>query len=88
MGGAGYNTVNECLALTVPLVARPWPRKYDLQRLRAEQCPNATIVDTPDEGARAALEALARPRIRAPAFTNGTVKAAEWILSLASRERR
>jgi len=83
VGGAGYNTVNECLALSVPLVARPWPRKYDRQRLRAEQCRNATIVETPDEAARAALEALARPRIQLPAFTNGTSAAAEWILSLA-----
>ena len=78
VGGAGYNTVNECLALSVPLIARPWPRKYDRQRLRAEQCPNATIVETPDEAARAALDALARPRIP-PAFTNGADEAAQWI---------
>ena len=80
VGGAGYNTVNECRALGVPLIARPWPRKYDRQRLRAEQCPNATIVETPDEGARAALEALARPRVPPPAFTNGANEGAEWIL--------
>jgi hypothetical protein len=81
VGGAGYNTVNECLALSVPLIARPWPRKYDRQRLRAEQCPNVTIVATPDEAARAALDALARPRIP-PAFTNGATEAAERILPL------
>jgi hypothetical protein len=81
MGGAGYNTVNECLALSVPLIARPWPRKYDRQRLRAEQCPNATIVETPDEAARAALDALARPRTPRPVFRNGANEAADWILS-------
>lgn len=80
VGGAGYNTVNECLALGVPLIARPWPRKYDRQRLRAEQCPNATIVETPDEAAGAALDALTRPRIPPPVFTNGTKEAAERIL--------
>jgi hypothetical protein len=83
VGGGGYNTVNECRTLAVPLVARPWPRKYDRQRLRAEQCPNATIVETPDEAARAALDALARPRIPPPVITNGANGAAEWILSLA-----
>jgi hypothetical protein len=36
IGGAGYNTVHECAALNVPLVARPWPRKYDRQWLRAK----------------------------------------------------
>jgi hypothetical protein len=83
VGGAGYNTVNECSALAVPLIARPWLRKYDRQRLRAEHCPNATIVETPDEGARAALDALARPRIPRPVFANGANAAAEWILQSA-----
>jgi hypothetical protein len=83
IGGAGYNTVNECLAVSVPLIARPWPRKYDRQRLRAERCPNVTIVETPHEAARAALDTLARPRNMAPAFRNGANDAAEWIHSLA-----
>ena len=44
VGGGGYNTVHECLALHVPLVARAWPRKYDRQHcdwkepLDAERC--------------------------------------------------
>jgi hypothetical protein len=29
ISGGGYNTVHECLALNVPLVAIPWPRLYD-----------------------------------------------------------
>jgi UDP:flavonoid glycosyltransferase YjiC (YdhE family) len=85
VGGGGYNTVNECRALAVPLVVRPWPRKYDRQRLRAKRCPNATIVDTPEEGARAALEALARPRIPPPNFKNGAEEAARWIKNLLDK---
>jgi hypothetical protein len=79
VGGGGYNTVNECRALSVPLIARPWPRKYDRQRLRVEQCPNATVVETPDEAVRAALNALARPRIPPTIFTNGADEATAWI---------
>jgi hypothetical protein len=85
VGGAGYNTVNECRALGVSLIARPCPRKYDRQHLRAKQCPNATIVETPDEAARAALEALARPRIPVPVFTNGANDAAVRIKNLVRR---
>jgi hypothetical protein len=85
VGGAGYNTVNECLALSVPLIARPWPRKYDRQRLRAEQCPNVTIVETPDEAARAALDALARPHVPPPVFRNGAIESAERILKIFNR---
>src|SRR6185369_2028234 len=35
VGGAGYNTVRECVAWGVPLIAKPWPRLYDRQDLRA-----------------------------------------------------
>jgi hypothetical protein len=59
IGGAGYNTVHECLATGVPLIARPWPRKYDLQRWRAEQHSGITIVDTPQQAAAKALHVLA-----------------------------
>lgn len=83
VGGAGYNTVNECLAVSVPLIVKPWARKYDRQRLRAEQCANVTIVESPQEGARAALEALARPHLPPPVFKNGSDEAATWIGSLA-----
>jgi len=83
VGGAGYNTINECFALSVPLIARPWPRKYDRQRLRAEQYQNVRIVETPHEGARAVLDALARRPTTPPVFRNGTGEAADWILSNA-----
>ncbi|WP_242072010.1 glycosyltransferase [Nostoc sp. FACHB-110] len=35
LGGAGYNTVYECAALGVPLIAFAWPRLYDRQAKRA-----------------------------------------------------
>lgn len=76
VGGAGYNTVNECQALGVPLIARPWDRQYDLQRWRAEQRPDIRIVLTPQEAAEAALEALRQPRATAPPFRNGANDAA------------
>ena len=66
IGGAGYNTVNECLATGTPLIARPWPRKYDRQRERAERTPGITIVDTPDEAAEAALRILKQPTAARP----------------------
>jgi hypothetical protein len=61
VGGAGYNTVNECAAVGVPLIARTWPRKYDRQRLRAERASHVTIVDTPMQ-AVAAVTATLRGR--------------------------
>jgi hypothetical protein len=83
VGGAGYNTVNECIALSVPLVARPWPRKYDRQRLRAETSPGVTIVETPQACYHAVLNALQQPRTPRPAFRNGADEAAECVLAMA-----
>ena len=62
IGGAGYNTVHECLACGIPLLARPWPRKYDRQQLRAERAATAGcigIVYEPEQAAAAALKLLA-----------------------------
>ena len=65
IGGAGYNTVYECLAYGVPLVARPWPRKYDRQRLRAARAAErgcVTVMMEPEQAATAALRVLGRER--------------------------
>ncbi len=54
VGGAGYNTIHECLACGVPLVAKPWPRKYDRQLLRAQRAAEfgqVVIVHEPEEAA-------------------------------------
>ena len=37
VGGGGYNTVYECAALGVPLVAFALPRRYDRQARRIER---------------------------------------------------
>ncbi len=79
IGGGGYNTVYECQALGVPLIARPWPRQYDRQALRLARA-GATPVDTPQQAAAAALEALARGPAQPPRpFSNGAHEAAALI---------
>ncbi|HEV2690541.1 MAG TPA: glycosyltransferase [Bryobacteraceae bacterium] len=75
IGGAGYNTVHECLAYRVPLIARPWPRTYDRQWLRARRATKrgeVTIVRDPEEAAAAALKQLQVSRPPGPIeFRNG-----------------
>jgi len=61
IGGAGYNTIHECLAWQVPLIAHPWPRKYDRQWLRARRAArqgSVTVVKKPSEAAEAAIQQL------------------------------
>lgn len=84
IGGAGYNTVHECAALNVPLIARPWPRQYDRQWLRAKRA--AARVHTVAEAVRAAMDLLNRkPPPPVYSFNNGAVEAAAHIERLASR---
>lgn len=79
VGGAGYNTVYEAAACGVPLVARPWPRKYDRQNLRARRA--ARIVDDPSQAVVAALDLLATAPPREPQlhFENGAMEAITMI---------
>jgi len=85
VGGAGYNTVNECLACGVPLLARAWPRKYDRQSLRAaaqaEVCPKSI-----DDAVAAVRARLARPGRSATRreFPNGAREAAEILEALGA----
>lgn len=86
IGGAGYNTIHECLAYHVPLIARPWPRTYDRQWLRARRAAkrgSVTIVDLPEEAASAALHQLRTRKARAAVeFRNGTAEAVTRIAQL------
>jgi predicted glycosyltransferase len=81
VGGAGYNTVHECAACQVPLVARPWPRLYDRQGLRAElvsRRARIALVETV-EGACAAVAGFLRQSVAPPqsfTFDNGADQAA------------
>jgi UDP-N-acetylglucosamine:LPS N-acetylglucosamine transferase len=86
IGGAGYNTIYECAACQVPLIARPWPRKYDRQWLRARRAATngrVTIVKTPKEAAQAALDQIRRPQPRrfVVEIQNGARDAAALISS-------
>jgi hypothetical protein len=83
IGGAGYNTVNECLALGIPLIAKTWPRKYDNQRERAAQHPSHIVIaNTPQEACSAALESLNRAPQPKPPFRNGADEAATNLTNL------
>jgi hypothetical protein len=79
IGGAGYNTVHECAALNVPLVAKPWPRKYDRQFLRARRAD--ACVETVSEAVTAVHNLLNRePPPPVFKFENGAAQAAELLL--------
>jgi len=87
VGGAGYNTVNECAACGVPLVARPWPRKYDRQELRAEKA-NRTVREIADAVAAACeLAQLRSSECRVIRYENGAVAAADQVLHLLAGSR-
>ncbi len=86
VGGGGYNTVNECAACGVPLLARPWARTYDRQSRRssaqAETCP-AEI-----DQVLAAVEARLKRPLRTGEirdFPNGAREAAELIRRVTAR---
>ena len=84
IGGGGYNTIHECLAYNIPLIARPWPRKYDRQWLRAKRAArrgSVTIVKQPREAALAAMRELTAGPPHHPSFPfrNGAKEAAALI---------
>jgi hypothetical protein len=83
IGSAGYNTIHECEACHVPLIARPWPRLYDRQWLRARRAAKqrrVIIVKTPSEAAEAAVGELKRERSpTAREFHNGARDAVALI---------
>lgn len=83
IGGGGYNTVYECLALGVPLVARAWPRHYDRQELRLERASRVGVVVRAGTPAQAADQARRVVRARVPGtFANGVHEAVQRIEAL------
>jgi len=83
IGSSGYNTVHECSACHVPLIARPWPRLYDRQWLRARRAAKhnrVIIVQNVADAAQAAIRELRRQRSRdARQFHNGAREAVALI---------
>ncbi len=93
VGGAGYNTIYECMAYNIPLIVRPWPRKYDRQWLRAKRAARhgpVTIVKQPEEAASAALRELAAGQLRRASanFRNGADEAVMLIERETRNEKR
>jgi hypothetical protein len=93
IGGAGYNTIHECLAWQLPLIAHPWPRKYDRQWLRAQRAAqrgSVTVIKTPNEAAEAAIRQLKEPPApqRRCEFRNGTTDAVMLIEPETRNEKR
>jgi len=85
VGGGGYNTVNECLAWNVRLMARLWTRAYDRQELRVQRASTGgrvEVVKEAEETARLALAHFGDGLAGAPGFVNGAVEAAEQIARL------
>ena len=93
VGGGGYNTVYECLACDVPLIARSWPRKYDRQRLRAERVSshgNVAIVESHDEAVAETMRRIESgfPLRNSQQFRNGAEAAAQLIAELLASNGR
>jgi hypothetical protein len=90
VGSGGYNTVYECCALGIPLVAKPWPRLYDRQAHRLQQAQTQqplTIVNTPQAAIIAVENGLQQnppdslPKVP---YSNGAIAAVHWLESLCS----
>ena len=86
VGSGGYNTVNECRALSIPLLARPFSRLYDRQLLRLNhirlQGVEITPVTTLDDVITAVDYLLQTVRLqphRRIQFTNGVQPALKAI---------
>ncbi|MDY6782321.1 MAG: UDP-N-acetylglucosamine--LPS N-acetylglucosamine transferase [Cyanobacteriota bacterium] len=79
-GGGGYNTVWECQAAGVPLVAFPFERLYDRQAARLRKA-RAISVGSVGEAVAAISCLLNAPRLHrfSPGFVNGATEAVEKI---------
>jgi predicted glycosyltransferase len=79
VGSGGYNTVYECAALRIPLIAFAMPRRYDRQEVRLSNL-NVQKVKTIEEATFAVCYYLNINNCdRQPNFINGAVEAADLI---------
>lgn len=85
VGGAGYNTFSECVAVGVPLVAFAFPRRYDRQRMRVrrwcdrQQWPPVRLVESVEEALLAVSDCLQLLPCHQPNFINGTIASVHSI---------
>ena len=92
VGSGGYNTVNECRALAIPLIARPFARLYDRQPLRLTyarlQGAEIASVATLDDVLHTVDHFLQTERLKPPQsvkFTNGVQLAVTEIRATLKR---
>jgi len=81
VGGAGYNTVHECRAFGIPLIAKPWPRLYDRQLERAERAAKKGTVIIVESSQEAAAAIQTCPLRTAVQLGNGAWNAVRAIES-------
>ncbi|MEA5515511.1 glycosyltransferase [Nodularia sp. UHCC 0506] len=82
IGGGGYNTVYECAAVGVPLVALPLKRLYDRQAKRASQSYYIQNIEQAIATVRILLNPVKTAKNQsAPAYVNGAVQAMYQIMS-------
>jgi len=88
IGAAGYNTVYECAALGVPLVAFALPRMYDRQqrRLQRDNLANCAWGVENSEEAIAAIQKILSARSSkphsCPYYQNGAIQAEQLIRTI------
>ena len=84
IGGGGYNTVYECAALSVPLVAFSFPRRYDRQHLRIGHYGYG--VNTVEEAiaiTKTLLEKARSSKKPHPTYLNGVCQAVRYLAQLS-----
>lgn len=82
IGSAGYNTVYECAAVGVPLVALALPRLYDRQQKRASRGYWVQNIEDAMITVRLILEQLELTKPSpAPTYTNGAIAAMGHIIN-------
>ncbi|WP_414530463.1 UDP-N-acetylglucosamine--LPS N-acetylglucosamine transferase [Nodularia chucula] len=82
IGGAGYNTVYECAAVGVPLVALAFARLYDRQSKRASKSYYVQDIEQAIATVRTLLHQRQTPKKQSVStYINGAVQAAHQIMS-------
>ncbi|MEA5582956.1 glycosyltransferase [Nodularia harveyana UHCC-0300] len=82
IGGAGYNTVYECAAVGVPLIALAFPRLYDRQAKRARKSYYVQNIEQAIAIVRILLNQLKTAKKQSiSTYINGAVQAVEQIMS-------
>ncbi|MCC5640512.1 UDP-N-acetylglucosamine--LPS N-acetylglucosamine transferase [Nostoc sp. CHAB 5844] len=83
VGGAGYNTVYECAAVGVPLVALAFPRLYDRQEKRAKKAYKVQNIQEAITTVKTLLDKVEpRNNLPVPSYINGAMQAVHHIFKV------